>query len=205
MRNQRFAACMRSLQGPGALAFACLALAACSDSSRHTLAASRVPVAQRVCRAELHAAAALLPRARMRIADSDPTNIECVASRGRIKVDTIAEAQAMALVEWGEMGNHFIQAFGTGPVHVPSEIPQVCCPSLDGEDGGGRGAVGNAFWVPGQKELFATNGGEIRGGSYVTATVKGPLRRPPSLALATAVTRAALNVAPRGPNNGSPQ
>jgi hypothetical protein len=204
-RNRRYAARIRSLQGPGASAVACLALAACSGSSHHAPAASRVPVAQRVCRAELHAAAALLPGARMRIADSDPTDIECVVSRGRISVDTVAQAQAMALVEWGEMGNHFIQAYGTGPVHVPSEIPQLCCPSLYGEDGGGRGAIGNAFWVPGQKELFATNGGEIRGGSYVTATVKGASHRASILALATAVTRAALNVAPRGPNNGSPQ
>ncbi len=167
--------------------------------------ASRVPVAQRVCRAELRAAAALLPGARMRIADSDPTNIECVASRGRIKVDTVAQAQMLALVQWGEMGNHFIQAYGTGPVHVASEMPRVCCPSLGREDGGGgRGIFGNAFWVPGEKEVFTTNGTETRGGSYVTATVKGPLHRAPSLALATAVARAALNVAPRGPNPGSP-
>ena len=196
---------MRSLQGPGALAFACLALAACSGSSRHAAAASRVPAAQRVCRAELRTAAALLPGARMRIADSDPTNIECVVSRGRIKVDTVAQAQALALVQWGEMGNHFIQAFGTGPVHVASEIPKVCCPSLGGDDGGGRHALGNAFWVPAQKEVFTTNGTETQGGSYVTATVKGALHRAPSLALATALARAALNVAPRGPNPGSPQ
>ncbi len=140
----------------------------------------------------------------MRIADSDPTDIECVVSRGRIKVDTEAQAQALALVQWGEMGNHFIQTYGTGPVHVASEIPQLCCPSLYGEDGGGRGAFGNAFWVPAQKEVFTTNGTETQGGSYVTATVKGPLHRAPSLALATAVARAALNVAPRGPNPGSP-
>lgn len=196
---------MRSSQGPGALALACLGLAACSGSSRHAAAASRVPVAQRVCRAELRAAAALLPGARMRIADSDPAWIECVVSRGRIKVDTVAQAQTLALVQWGEMGNHFIQAYGTGPVHVPSEMPQVCCPSLGREDGGGgRGIFGNAFWVPGEKEVFTTNGTETRGGSYVTATVKGPLHRAPSLALATAVARAALNVAPRGPNPGSP-
>ena len=99
------------------------------------------------------------------------------------------------------MGNHFIQAFGTGPVHVPSEIPQVCCPSLGGEDGGGRGALGNAFWVATQKEVFTTNGTDTRGGSYV----KGPLHRAPSLALASAVARGALNLAPRGPNPGSPQ
>jgi len=125
-------------------------------------------------------------------------------SRGRIKVDTIAQAQALALVQWGEVGNHFLQAYGTGPVHVASEIPQVCCPSLGGEDGGGRGVFGNAFWVPAEKEVFTTNGTETRGGSYVTATVKGPLRQAPSLALATAVARAALHVAPRGPNPGSP-
>jgi hypothetical protein len=157
--------------------------------------ASRVRVAQRVCRAELRAAAALLPGARVRIADSEPWWLECVVSRGRIMVDTIAQAQALALTQWGEVGNHFIQAFGTGPVHVPSEIPKLCCPSLGG----------NSFWVPGQKAVFTTNGTEIRGGSYVTATVKGPLNRASSLALATAVARAALNVAPRGPNPGSPQ
>jgi hypothetical protein len=154
-----------------------------------------VRVAQRVCRAELHAAAALLPAARMRIADSAPWWIECVVSRGRIKVDTVAQAQALAIVQWGEMGNHFIQAYGTGPVRVASEIPQLCCPSLGG----------NAFWVPAQKEVFATNGTETRGGSYVTSMVKGPLPRASSLALATAVARATLIAAPRGPNPGSPQ
>jgi hypothetical protein len=148
-----------------------------------------------VCRAELHAATALLPGARMRIADTEPWSIECVVSRGRIKVDTVAQAQALALTQWGEIGNHFIQAFGTGPVHVPSKIPKLCCPSLGG----------NSFWVPGLKEVFTTNGTDVRGGSYVTAAVKGPLPRAPSLALATAVARAALNVAPRGPNPGSPQ
>jgi hypothetical protein len=186
---------MRSLLGPGASAFACLALVACSGSSHHAAASSRVRVAQRVCRAELHAAAALLPGARMRIADSEPWSIECVVSRGRIRVDTVAQAQALAAVQWGEMGNHFIQAFGTGPVHVPSMIPQLCCPSLGG----------NSFWVPGQKEVFTTNGTDTRGGSYVTSTVKGRLHRASVLALATAVARAALNVAPRGPNPGSPQ
>jgi hypothetical protein len=130
----------------------------------------------------------------MRIAGSERWWIECVVSRGRIKVDTVAQAQALALVQWGEMGNHFIQAYGTGPVHVASEIPQLCCPSLGG----------NAFWVPAQKEVFATNGTETRGGSYVTSTVKGALHRASSLALATAVARAALNVAPRGPNPNLP-
>jgi hypothetical protein len=141
----------------------------------------------------------------MRIADSNPTDIECVVSRGLIRVDTVAQAQTLAIVQWGEMGNHFIQTFGTGPVHVPSEIPKVCCASLGSEDGGGRGAIGNAFWVPAQKEVFTTNGTDTRGGSYVTATVKGPLQRAPSLALATAAAGAALRVAPRGPNPGSPQ
>ncbi len=125
-------------------------------------------------------------------------------SRGQIKVDIVAQPQALALTQWGEMGNHFIQAYGTGSVHVPSEIPQLCCPSLDSQDGGGRGAFGNAFWVPGQKEVFTTNGTETQGGSYVTAAVKGPLPRAPSLALATAVAGAALNAAPRGGNPNEP-
>lgn len=202
--DRRYGACMRSLQRLGASALACLALAACSGSSSHATAASRVAVAQRVCRAELRAAAVLLPGARVRIADSEPWSIECVVSRGRIKVDTIAQAQALAAVQWGEVGNHFIQSFGTGPVHVPSMIPQLCCPSLDSEDNADGQAFGNAFWVPMLKEVFTTNGTDTRGGSYVTSMVKGPLPRAASLALATAVARATLNVAPRGPNH-SPQ
>ena len=140
----------------------------------------------------------------MRLVQSEPWWIECVVSRGRIKVDTVAQAQALALTQWGEVGNHFIQTYGTGPLHVPSEIPQLCCPSLNSQDGGGRGAFGNAFWVPGQKEVFTTNGTDTQGGSYVTATVKGPLNRTSSLALATAVAGATLSVAPRGgsPGNG---
>lgn len=190
---------------PGSAALACLSLAACSGSSHHPAAASRVQVARRVCRAELRAASALLPGARVRIADSEPWSIECVVSRGRIKVDTIAQAQALAAVQWGEIGNHFIQAFGTGPVRVSSKIPQLCCRSLDSEDSAGRQAFGNAFWVPGLKEVFTTNGTDIRGGSYVTAQVNGPLPRAASLVLATAVARVTLRVAPRGPNPGSPQ
>lgn len=170
----------------------CCAAAACAGSSHLRTAARRVPVAQRVCRAELHAAAAMLPGARLRIADPDPANIECVVSGDGVAADSIAQASPRAWEQYDTATVHLIQAFGAGPVHVPSELPHPV-----------PGMSGNAAWVPAQHQLIATNGTQSSGGSYITVTVKRTSARgPSSLALARTVGRATLASAPRGPSPG---
>jgi hypothetical protein len=178
---------MRSPRRWLTLTLGCALLAACGGSS-HPRAA--VPPAQSVCARDLHAAGALLSGARVRILDKDPTNIECLVTNGRVSVDTVAQASALAWTEFSTIQVHLVQAFGTGSVHVASELPHPV-----------PGLAGNALWVPAQGELIATNGTESRGGSYVTVTVKGTSS---GLALATAVARATLASAPRGSSPGPP-
>jgi hypothetical protein len=52
--------------------------------------------------------------------------------------------------------------------------------------------------------LFATNGSQSKGGSYVTVTVSGKRRGKAEIALARSVALAALEVAPKGPNLTAP-
>ena len=96
--------------------------------------------------------------------------------------------------EWDTATTHQAQAFGPGAVYVPSQLPHPV-----------PGLSGNVAWIPAQSELMATNGTESIGGTYVTVTVT---RRSPkglsSIAVATAVTRALLASAPRGPNGVAP-
>lgn len=67
------------------------------------------------------------------------------------------------------------------------------------------GMGGNSTWIPAKQELIATNGTESRGGSYLTVTVtRQSAHAPASVAVAAAVGRAVLAVAPRGPNPGAP-
>jgi hypothetical protein len=52
--------------------------------------------------------------------------------------------------------------------------------------------------------LFATNGTQSKGGSYVTVKVSGRRHGNAEVTLARAVTLAALKVAPRGPDLAPP-
>ena len=52
--------------------------------------------------------------------------------------------------------------------------------------------------------IFATNGTQSKGGSYVTVTVSGRRHGKAEVALANAVMLAALKVAPKGPNLAPP-
>ena len=172
------------------LLLCCTVLAECGGSSQQRAAAPSGPPAQRVCNGELRAAGALISGAHVRILDRDPTNIECLVSKGAVTIDTVAQASELAWTEYDTTSVHLIQAFGSGPVHVASELPHQVA-----------GLGGNSLWVPAQRELIATNGSQSQGGSYVTVKVKGTSS---GLALATAVARATLKLAPRGSNPPAP-
>ena len=144
----------------------------------------------RVCAGQLKAAGAILTGARLRILDHDPTNIECLVSNGSLRVDTVAQASELAWTLYDTTQVHLIQAFGSGSVHVASQLPHPV-----------PGLGGNALWVPAQSELIATNGSQSRGGNYVTVKVKGTSS---GLPVATAVARATLKLAPRGSNPPAP-
>jgi hypothetical protein len=143
-----------------------------------------------VCAGNLRATSRLIAGARLRILDRDPKNIECVVSKGALTVDTVAQASELAWTEYDTASSHLSQAFGPGTVHVASELPHPV-----------PGLGGNALWVPAQGELIATNGSQSQGGSFVTVKVKGTRS---GLALATAVARATLKLAPRGSNPPAP-
>jgi hypothetical protein len=180
---------MRSPRRALVLTLCCAAVASCGGSSHHAATPSGPP-AQRVCAGQLRAALAVLSGANVRIVDKDPTNIECLVSKGPVTADTIAQASELAWTQYDTLSVHLIQAFGTGSVHVASQLPHPV-----------PGLGGNALWVPAQGELIATNGSQSQGGSYVTVKVKGTSS---GLPLATAVARATLGLAPRGPNPPPP-
>jgi hypothetical protein len=174
------------------LALCCGVASACGGSSHSasTTNQAKVPVAQRVCELAQRAAGSVQRgQVHLRIANSDPANVECVLSRDGIHLDVNAQASPVAWTEYDTTVVHQAQAFGPGSVHEASAMPQSV-----------RGMSGNAAWFPAQHQLVTTNGTESRGGSYVTVTVK---RRSPhgpaSLPLARAVAMATLASAPRGP------
>lgn len=111
-------------------------------------------------------------------------------SRGSLRVDTLAQASELAWTLYDTDQSHFAQVFGAGGVHNAAQQPHPV-----------PGLSGNALWVPAQKELIATNGSQSQGGSFVTVKVKGASS---GLALATAVARATLRLAPRGSNPPAP-
>ncbi len=150
-------------------------------------------MAARVCAVERRAADAALGGAvQLRIADPDPANIECLLRGGGLRLDVVAQASPRAWDQYDTITVHLAQAFGSGSVHETGELPHSV-----------PGLGGNATWVPAQSELIATNGTQAAGGSYVTVTVtRSSPRAPASLAVATAVTRATLASAPKGPSPG---
>lgn len=148
-------------------------------------------IAARVCQRAVQAARPLLGAGtRARIADADPASIECLVNARGVAVDAVAQAAAQAWMEYDTETVHQSQAYASGALHEPAQIPQPV-----------PGLPGNVSWIPAQHEVVATNGTESRGGTYVTVTVtRRSSGGPPSLAVAAAVTRALLASAPRGPN-----
>jgi hypothetical protein len=132
--------------------------------------------------------------ARLRIASADPMNIECMLDGNGVRADAVAQASAVAWTEYDTATVHQAQAYGSGALNQRSELPHPV-----------PGMSGNATWIPAKHELIATNGTQSRGGSYLTVTVaRRSSHGPGSLAVATAVGRAVLASAPRGPNPGPP-
>ena len=126
----------------------------------------------------------------VRIADTDPANIECLIDAHGIGVGTVAQASSQAWTEYDTATVHQVQAYGSGALHVPSQLPHPV-----------PGMSGNVAWIPAKNEVLATNGTQSRGGTYVTVTVtRSSPGGPSSLAVARAVARALLASAPRGPN-----
>jgi hypothetical protein len=173
----------------------CAAVAGCGGSGSAATSHKHVSTAARVCAGAKGAARPLLGSGvHLRIASSDPTNIECVLDGKGVHVDAIAQATAVAWTEYDTAAVHQAQAFGTGAVHQSSQQPHAV-----------PGMGGNSTWIPAKGELIATNGTESRGGSYLTVTVtRHAPHAPSSVTVAAAVGRTMLASAPRGPNPGPP-
>jgi hypothetical protein len=127
-----------------------------------------------------------------RIVDHDRTNIKCLVTRTGVRTTVTAQALAQAWTQFDTTVVHYAQAFGSSQLPDSSRVPQDMVI-----------AGANAAWIPGQQELFATNGTESQGGSYVTVVVSGSAARgAAALRLARVVTAATLASAPRGPSPG---
>lgn len=150
----------------------------------------------RVCgQAKTTAASVLAAPVTVRIADRDPTNVECVLRGGGVRIDLVAEQSPQAYTQFNTTLSHQQQVYGPAApgVHNPGEIPQ------DASEG-----PMVAGWIRAESQLFATNGSPTSGGSYVTVTVtRGAKRDAERRKLARAVALATLAVAPRGPNPGA--
>jgi hypothetical protein len=130
----------------------------------------------------------------LRVANSDRSDIECVLDGNGVHVDAIAQASAVAWTEYDTAAVHQAQAYGTAASHQASQQPHSV-----------PGMGGNSTWIPAKNELIATNGTESRGGSYLTVTVtRHSSGAPSSVAVAAAVGRSVLAIAPRGPDPGPP-
>jgi hypothetical protein len=175
----------------------CGAAAGCGGGSSSSSTSSAAPknAAQLVCTgARAAAASSLGGEVSLKIADHDPTNVECLLRVSGTRLDVVAQQSAQAWAQWDTTQVHQDQAYGPSANHQPAQIPQA----LD------AGAGINAAWIPAQRMLFATNGTQSKGGSYVTVTVSGRRHGKAEVTLANAVMLAALKVAPKGPNLAPP-
>lgn len=173
----------------------CGAAAGCGgSSSSSTSSAPPRNAAQLVCAGARTAATPLLGRAvALRIADRDPSNVECLLRGSGTRLDVVAQQSARAWEQWDTTQVHQDQAYGPSADHQPAQIPQTV---------NAGGAL--AAWIPAQRMMFATNGTQSKGGSYITVKVSGKRHGRAEVKLAQAVTLAALKLAPRGPNLAPP-
>jgi hypothetical protein len=150
----------------------------------------------RVCgQAKTTAASVLSTSVSVRIADRDPTNVECLLRGGGVRIDLVAEQSPQAYTQFNTTESHQEQVYGPAApgVHNPGEIPR---------DASEREMI--AGWIPAENQLFATNGSPTTGGSYITVTVtRGSQGDAERRRLARAVALATLAVAPRGPSPGA--
>jgi hypothetical protein len=178
----------------------CASAAGCGGSGNSagtTSGAQAKPasIAGRVCgQAKTTAASVLGAPVTVRIADRDPTNVECVLRGGGVRIDLVAEQSPQAYTEFNTTESHQEQVYGPAApgVHNPGEIPR------DASEG-----PMIAGWIPAESQLFATNASPTTGGSYMTVTVtRGAKADAERRKVARAVALATLAVAPRGPNPG---
>jgi len=173
----------------------CGAVAGCGGASASsTSSAAPKNAAQVVCADARAAARATLGRAvSLKFLNRDPANIECVLRGSGTRLDLMAQQSARAWEQFDTVQVHQDQAYGASDVHQSGQIPKnIIIPG------------GQAGWIPAQRMLFATNGTQSTGGSYVTVTVSGRRHGHGEVKLAQAVTVAALKVAPKGPNLTAP-
>jgi hypothetical protein len=151
-------------------------------------------LAPRVCEHAARAARAQLRVAvRTQIADADPAYLECLLNARRIHVDVVAQAVAQALGDYDTTLIHQVQTYVEPPppsgvrnrAQLPYPIP---------------GVGTHAAWIPDQQRLLTTNGTPSGGGNFLSVTVASPSSSgPANLALARAIAKATLAVAPQGP------
>jgi hypothetical protein len=174
----------------------CAVAAGCGGGSSSSSTSSAVPknAAQQVCASARGAAVTALKHpVSLTIADRDPTNVECRLRGSGTRLDVVAQQSAQAWAQWDTTQVHQDQAYGPSADHQPAQIPKFV---------NGPGVL--AGWIPAQRMLFATNGTQSKGGSYVTVTVSGKRHGNAEVDLARAVTLAVLKVAPKGPNLAPP-
>lgn len=169
----------------------CGATVGCGGGANTSSTSSAAPkdTAQLVCASAHTAASSLAGKVSLKIANGDPANVECLLRGAGTRVDVVAEQSSQAWAQWDTTQVHQAQAYGPSAKPQPAQIPQTVNAS---------GAL--AAWIPAQRMLFATNGTQSKGGSYVTVTVSGKRRGKAEVNLARAVTLAVLKIAPKGPN-----
>ena len=163
-----------------------------SDSS--TSSAAPKDTAQNVCaKARAAAAGARHRTVSLKIANGDPANVECRLRVAGTRLDLIAQQSGQAWAQWDTTQVHQLQAYGPSLHPQPAQIPKYFnAPGV---------LVG---WIPAQRLIFATNGTQSKGGSYITVAVSGKGHGKAEIDLARAVTLAAMAVAPKGPNLAAP-
>jgi hypothetical protein len=169
-----------------------LPLAGCGgSSSAHTSSRHAAPkaVAERVCAKVRTATASRLGAGvKLRIADSDPSSLQCVLRGKGMRVAVNAQPSAVAYTQFDTTSSHYSQVFGNGGAHNPAEQPVPV-----------TGVGGAAIWVAAQNELVATNASPGQGGVYATVTVTGgSVRQGARILVARDAGRATLASTPGG-------
>ena len=174
----------------------CGAVVGCGGAgSTNSSTAAPKNAAQVVCTKAHAAAQSTLGHAvSLKVTNGDPANIECLLRASGTRLDLVAQQSAQAWTQWDTEQVHQDQAYGPSAHHQAGQIPQA----LD------TSAGINAAWIPAQRMLFATNGTQSKGGSYITVTVSGKRHGKAEVAVANAVMLAALKVAPKGPDLAPP-
>lgn len=158
------------------VALCCAFAAGCGGSAAH----------RGVCGQARSAAASLVGHVEVRTTRSSSGGLECVLNGEGTRVQVVVQPGAQAWTEFDTVVSHQAQAYGSGAVHVPAQLPQSVL-----------GVGGAAAWIPAQRMLVATNASQAgASGSYLSVTVARSAVRPP-LSVARVIARAVLAVAPR--------